>query len=271
MECERDRASSSINCPPCFDGEDFSQWKIMMSIKPKKKDELFKVKESFNKFSIGSEKVSKMIGFGKVHSNKEGLGYEGGTCKPLTFVRGVECEKSMGHSQTSNDHDSAPKLPKRLEPNLNSQTNQRVAQVSSDKHRYIHNSIKFIPTCHYCGKLGHIRPRCNILRRITQSQRKASKISPTASLQAELKEHLKLIKRMAERIPIPKEQNLKQKQIWIKKGSNNCLSAHMDKLDNMFELASVPIKHKLADSVTKSLNTARFESLRSDIGGCSKY
>ncbi|XP_062014584.1 uncharacterized protein LOC133731156 [Rosa rugosa] len=185
--------------------------------------------------------VSKMIGFGKAHSNKEGLGYEGGTCKPLTFVRGVECEKSMGHSQTSNDHDSAPKLPKRLEPNLNSQTNQRVAQVSSDKHR------------------------------ITQSQRKASKISPTASLQAELKEHLKLIKRMAERIPIPKEQNLKQKQIWIKKGSNNCLSAHMDKLDNMFELASIPIKHKLADSVTKSLDTARFESLRSDIGGCSKY
>ncbi|XP_062028422.1 uncharacterized protein LOC133744304 [Rosa rugosa] len=30
MEHQRDRASSSINCPPLFDGEDYSQWKIMM-------------------------------------------------------------------------------------------------------------------------------------------------------------------------------------------------------------------------------------------------
>jgi hypothetical protein len=30
MEREYNRASSSINCPPLFDGEDYSQWKIMM-------------------------------------------------------------------------------------------------------------------------------------------------------------------------------------------------------------------------------------------------
>ncbi|XP_062026455.1 uncharacterized protein LOC133742794 [Rosa rugosa] len=30
MEHQRDRASSSINCPPLFDGDDYSQWKIMM-------------------------------------------------------------------------------------------------------------------------------------------------------------------------------------------------------------------------------------------------
>nr|AFP55554.1 gag-pol polyprotein [Rosa rugosa] len=229
-------------------------------------DELSKVKESFNKFSIGSEKVSRMIGFGKAHSNKEGLGYEGESCKPLTFVKSLDCENSLGQSQTLNDNDSDPKLPRRSKPNLDFQTHQRVAQP-----RYVHNSKRFIPTCHHCGKIGHIRPRCNLLRRESQKCRKQKELSSTASLQAELKEHLKLINRIAVRIAIPKEQNLKQKQIWIKKGSNNCLSAHMDKLDNMFELASVPIKHKVADSVTKSLDTARFESLRSDIGGCSKY
>ncbi|XP_062005746.1 uncharacterized protein LOC133722907 [Rosa rugosa] len=160
-----------------------------------------------------SEKVSRMIGFGKAHSNKEGLGYE-------------------------------------------------VAQKIKTKFRLPNPSESFS---------GHIRPRCNLLRRESQKCRKQKELSSTASLQAELKEHLKLINRIAVCIAIPKEQNLKQKQIWIKKGSNNCLSAHMDKLDNMFELASVPITHKLADSVTKSLDTARFESLRSDIGGCSKY
>ncbi|XP_024156352.1 uncharacterized protein LOC112164385 [Rosa chinensis] len=52
----------------------------------KLQEELLRVKESFNKFSIGSEKVSKMMGIGKAHGNKEGLGYNDESCKPVAFV-----------------------------------------------------------------------------------------------------------------------------------------------------------------------------------------
>ncbi|XP_062011043.1 uncharacterized protein LOC133727482 [Rosa rugosa] len=212
----------------------------------KLQDELFKVKESFNKFSIGSEKVSKMIGFGKTHGNKEGLGFEGESCKPLTFVKGVEGENPLRQSHASEDIDSGPKLPKRPECKLDLQTYKKVAQVSPDK---------------LC------QPR------VTQNQRKTMGINSHASLQAELKEGLNLIARIAKlaSIPVNLEPKMKQKQIWIKKGSNNRFSTHMDNLDNMFEHAFVPTDHKLANLFTRPLDIPQFESLRSTVGGCSKY
>ncbi|MDD0160942.1 hypothetical protein PSY24_23435, partial [Shigella flexneri] len=61
-------------------------------VNEKLQEELLRVKESFNKFSIGSEKISKMMGIGKAYGNKEGLGYNGESCKPLIFVKSVESE-----------------------------------------------------------------------------------------------------------------------------------------------------------------------------------
>ena len=71
-------------------------------------------------------------------------------------------------------------------------------------------------------------------------------INSHASLQAELKEGLNLIARIAKlaSIPVNLEPKTKQKQIWIKKGSNNRFSTHMDNLDNMLERAFVPTDHK---------------------------
>ncbi|XP_040370263.1 uncharacterized protein LOC112183342 isoform X4 [Rosa chinensis] len=207
-----------------------------MRLKPNKKDELLKVKESFNKFSIGSEKVSKMMGIGKAHGNKEGLGYNGESCKPLVFVKSVGGENFSSQAQSTSDNKSATKLTVRPEPHEAIQSHQKGFSVSSDMHtsvrqpRYTHNSKFFVPTCHYCGKLGHIRPRCNMLRSVTQNQRKTMGINSHASLQAELKEGLNLIARIAKLASIPVDLETKTKSTWVKKGPK-CFSAKIDNCD----------------------------------------
>ncbi|XP_062001067.1 uncharacterized protein LOC133718229 [Rosa rugosa] len=96
-------------------------------------EELLRVKESFNKFSIGSEKVSKMMGIGKAYGNKEGLGYNGESCKPLIFVKSVEGESSSSNSQSSSDKPSGSKLAERTEPHKVIHSHQKNLSVSSDK------------------------------------------------------------------------------------------------------------------------------------------
>ncbi|XP_024171720.1 uncharacterized protein LOC112177689 [Rosa chinensis] len=200
------------------------------------KEELLRVKESFNKFSIGSEKVSKMMGIGKAYGNKEGLGYNGESCKPLIFVKSVESESSSSNSQSSSDKPSGSKLVERTEPHRVIHSHQKNLSVSSDKHtnlrqpRYVPNPKNFILTCHYCGKLGHIRPRCNMLRRVTQNQRRTLRFNSPASLQAELKEGLNLIAMIAKLASIPVDLETKTKQTWVKKGPK-CFSTKIDNFD----------------------------------------
>lgn len=49
--------------------------------------ELTEARNKFSKFEISSEKVSKMIGFGRTPYNKEGLGYEGTSTGVAQFVK----------------------------------------------------------------------------------------------------------------------------------------------------------------------------------------
>ncbi len=62
-------------------------------------------------------------------------------------------------------------------------------------------------------------------------KRKESKLNPTESLHAKLKENMKILTTIAERVSIMKKQNSKHDQIWVKKGKNNRLSSQFDDFD----------------------------------------
>lgn len=93
------------------------------------------------------------------------------------------------------------------------------AKLNAHHSRYVLKPQYFTPTCHFCGKPGHIHPRCNFLRRNLNNKKHRSDFNVTASLQAELKEHLNMINRIAKLVSIPENQESKNKRTWIKKGS----------------------------------------------------
>ncbi|KAK9951148.1 hypothetical protein M0R45_006607 [Rubus argutus] len=87
--------------------------------------------------TIGSAKLDKMLNMGKSHNDKSGLGFKGesSTSSSLKtkFVKALDPKPPVLES---------PKSPK---------------------------PKRFVPTCHHCGKLGHIRPNCYNLKKMSRN------------------------------------------------------------------------------------------------------
>lgn len=87
--------------------------------------------------TFGSAKLDKMLNMGKSHKDKSGIGFNGksSTSSHLktNFVKALYSKPSILES---------PKAPK---------------------------PKRFVPTCHHCGKLGHIRPNCYSLKRLSRN------------------------------------------------------------------------------------------------------
>ncbi|XP_062028377.1 uncharacterized protein LOC133744257 [Rosa rugosa] len=177
--------------------------------------ELEDAQQKFSKFSIGSNKVSKMIGMGKPDNDKKGLGYNAGeNSKPLNFV------KSLGVRQPEKERRGLGFIPYNQVRCPSFERNSFVRQVGHSSW-----SRNFTPVCHYCGTPGHIRPRCNLLRRESQKLWNSEKENKKLSLQTKLKEHLREVNRIAKLVSIPNGLDPKLKQVWVKKDSYNCFSS----------------------------------------------
>ena len=54
----------------------------------------------------------------------------------------------------------------RLEKGKSSDVDAKVSKPTVRKH----NKSVFVPTCHFCGVVGHIRPNCSLLRQKPKSE-----------------------------------------------------------------------------------------------------
>ncbi|KAI5343714.1 hypothetical protein L3X38_011590 [Prunus dulcis] len=97
--------------------------------------ELKSSKERIIALTIGAEKIDKMISMGRSNGDKCGLGFD------------------------SINKSSAVSVTKFVKPSLS------IGILTSQ------TTWRFIPTCHYCGALGHIRPKCKLLQQISVSQK----------------------------------------------------------------------------------------------------
>ena len=86
--------------------------------------------QQFAKFSIGSEKLTKMCGMGRPDKNKQGLGFGTG-----------ENSKNSGTVFVKSKALDVKVVTNKVEP-----------------------PKRFKPTCHHCGVPGHIRPFCRKLQ-----------------------------------------------------------------------------------------------------------
>ena len=58
----------------------------------------------------------------------------------------------------------------RLEKSKSSDANAEVSKSMSKPTIREHNKSVFVPTCHLCGVVGHIRPNCSLLRQKPKSE-----------------------------------------------------------------------------------------------------
>ncbi|XP_062020774.1 uncharacterized protein LOC133737182 [Rosa rugosa] len=186
-------------------------------------EELKSTQERFTKFDVSSIAMSKLLESGKAPHDTCGLGYTGENSKCTKFVRASRPTVEKEEIFT----DDSVKNVKEGQPNQNLQVN-RDQESHTGQNRYA-NPRPFIPTCHHCGKIGHIRPRCN--GRFSNSQHSQEKYT-VESLSFELKEQKELINKLTE---IVSKKNLptdKRKVVWTKKNESKCLQSYIDKTDH---------------------------------------
>ena len=58
----------------------------------------------------------------------------------------------------------------RLDKGKSSDVNAEVSKLMSKSTVRKHNKSVFVPTCHLCGVVGHIRPNCSLLRQKPKSE-----------------------------------------------------------------------------------------------------
>jgi hypothetical protein len=120
---------------------------------------------------------------------------------------------------------------------------------------------KSIPTCHYCGIIGHTRPNCFQLRSQKPWDKKHVLRDNEPGIRNQVNNLCDQIKLISEKLENPtlfeknsvmskKEKNSSNKYVWIKKSDNLCLVAHtaLKVLDTcLWYLNSACSKHMTGD------------------------
>ncbi|CAL9005549.1 unnamed protein product, partial [Prunus brigantina] len=152
-------------------------------------------------FTIGAEKVDKMLNSGKNYGNKTGLGFTSETKKNsgvnIRFVKALESADNVDKKNIDLDQS-------RL---INTENSY---QSTVETVRNTANTKNFIPVCHFCNEKGHIRPYCFKLKERINSTNLQRQVE---NLSREVEIILGLLK--------PKIEP--PKRVWLKKEKVSCL------------------------------------------------
>ncbi|XP_048443096.1 uncharacterized protein LOC125478705 [Pyrus x bretschneideri] len=176
-------------------------------------NELSGMKKKVEEFSIGSRKIDKMLSYGKNSGDRSGLGFDfkvtGSSSSSVTkFVKALQ-EPSRKASSDESFGNSC---------NTTIRSNSVIPFV--DPNNFI-RSKTFTPICHFYGKIGHIRPRCNKLRNENRTKHTTSWISKKSNLKVRFVAQPKGMNRSSKIMPNSIFPNLKQ--VWKRKETQICL------------------------------------------------
>jgi len=131
---------------------------------------------------------------------------------------------------------------------------------------------KSIPTCHYCGIIGHTRPNCFQIRSQKPWVKKHVLRDNEPSIRNQINNLCDQVKLISEKLENPilfkknyvmskKEKDVSNKHVWVKKSDNLCLVAHtaLKVLDTcLWYLNSAYSKHMTGDrALLKDIQMAR--------------
>jgi len=143
-------------------------------------------------------------------------------------------------------------------------------RYSSNRNR--DKRYKSIPTCHYCGIIGHTRPNCFQLRSQKPWDKKYVLRDNEPGIRNQINNLCDQVKIISEKLENPtlfkknfvmakKEKNVSNKHVWVKKSDNLCLVAPtaLKFLDTcLWYLDSACSKHMTGDrALLKDIQMAR--------------
>ena len=115
--------------------------------------------------NLGTDKLDHILSVGKSSSDHKGLVFKGEHSKSKTvFVKSSVSNSGAGTSidvaiqkpyVTTQNKITSPVIGNRTDVATHVATHQKSA-ASGSTGKY----DKFVPTCHFCGVKGHIKPRC---------------------------------------------------------------------------------------------------------------
>ena len=194
-----------------------------------------KLKETdmtFKKLNAGSKSLDDMLSFQKIASDRTGLGYQGSTSMSqktvgkIIFVKAKTVDLSP---QKESKVKFVPTPPKAKEINVHpKKTNTTNVEVKS---------FKFIPTCHHCGKIGHIRPNCFKLNRMHNSVKFYKPICHNCGVIGHIRPNCAKLRNNKVNV-IPKVEKIvrpKIKTIWVRKSDLHAYDMEYDTLDDSVE------------------------------------
>ncbi|CAN6725555.1 unnamed protein product [Malus baccata var. baccata] len=170
-------------------------------------DEVVEMRRKVQELSIGSGKIDKMLSYGKSFGDKGGLGFEStkttSSSSVTRFVKASDIpslkvgdDKYLGFTPETSTIFAHVSNPVKTSINLNKPKQSR----------------KFIPICHLCGIPGHIRPKCNKLRKKNSSQEKVSRNFEKENLKEQFVTYLKEINRIARIISVPRDEEAEREE-----------------------------------------------------------
>ncbi|XP_057775493.1 uncharacterized protein LOC130994468 [Salvia miltiorrhiza] len=122
-------------------------------------DELEHHQKLVKMMNTGTEKLDEILENSQSSGNKAGLGFQGKGWIPKD-------DGGKAKATPPNAVDQPPKPPV-LRP-----------AAYKNAHSKKNYNRAFVPTCHYCGRRGHIRPRCRFLLRDIQNMRNSQNYRP---------------------------------------------------------------------------------------------
>ncbi|KAB2631083.1 hypothetical protein D8674_008602 [Pyrus ussuriensis x Pyrus communis] len=176
-------------------------------------NELSGMKKKVEEFSIRSRKIDKMLSYGKNSGDRSGLGFDfkvtGSSSSSVTkFVKALQEPSRKASSDESFGN------------SCNTTIRSNSVIPFADPNNFI-RSKTFTPICHFCGKIGHIRPRCNKLRNENRTKHTTSWISKKSNLKVRFVAQPKGMNRSSKIMPNSIFPNLKQ--VWKRKETQICL------------------------------------------------
>ena len=125
--------------------------------------ELERTQKSLKMLNSGTDKLNHILSVGKSSSDHKGLGFEGEHSNSKT----VFVKSSVSNSFAGTSADVVTQKPYVTTQNKIASPSQ-VTGNRADVATYLKSAAsgstgkhgKFIPTCHFCGVKGHIKPRC---------------------------------------------------------------------------------------------------------------
>ncbi|KAL5849177.1 hypothetical protein ACOSQ4_007190 [Xanthoceras sorbifolium] len=184
--------------------------------------ELEDARKSIEGLTLGALKVDQVINLGKAYGDKRGIGYAIEEITPssskTTCFKGENLKQTLEQPRITSNPKKAPLRQPQAQGKVPNTTSFR-CQRNEWQPNHQGTFSNFIPICHFCGRKGHIRPRCFDYIQLCHNEMESRDC------------HFERFSRQMPNNVVnskPQEKNLKKKmrKAWVRKDDFICYAAH---------------------------------------------